>query len=86
LGRLKQRNRGTIMKPSLYAIDFVNVAASQQSFDRSRARFIFSVALAFAVAATAGAALADEGGVSFWLPGEFGSLAATPQVPGWAWA
>jgi len=29
------------------------------------------------------ASLADEGGVSFWLPGTFGSLAATPQTPGW---
>src|ERR1700675_830482 len=32
------------------------------------------------------AAIADEGGVSFWLPGQFGSLAAAPQVPGWALA
>jgi len=31
------------------------------------------------------AALADEGGVSFWLPGLYGSLAAVPQPqPGWA--
>jgi hypothetical protein len=30
------------------------------------------------------AALADEGGVSFWVPGFFGSLAAAPQVPGWS--
>src|SRR5262249_53841963 len=30
------------------------------------------------------AALADEGGVSFWLPGFFGSLAAAPQQPGWS--
>ncbi|MGA9008532.1 MAG: transporter [Xanthobacteraceae bacterium] len=29
-------------------------------------------------------ARADEGGVSFWIPGLFGSLAAAPQVPGWA--
>ena len=29
-------------------------------------------------------ALADEGGVSFWVPGFFGSLAATPQQPGWS--
>jgi hypothetical protein len=29
-------------------------------------------------------ATADEGGVSFWLPGFFGSLAATPQQPGWS--
>jgi hypothetical protein len=28
--------------------------------------------------------LADEGGVSFWVPGFFGSLAATPQQPGWS--
>jgi hypothetical protein len=31
-------------------------------------------------------AVADEGGVSFWLPGSFGSLAATPQAPGWTMA
>jgi len=28
--------------------------------------------------------LADETGVSFWLPGLFGSLAAVPQQPGWS--
>jgi hypothetical protein len=28
--------------------------------------------------------LADEGGISMWLPGLFGSLAAAPQMPGWA--
>ena len=33
-----------------------------------------------------GAAYADEGGVSYWLPGRFSSLAATPQVPGWSMA
>jgi hypothetical protein len=27
---------------------------------------------------------ADESGVSFWLPGQFGSLAAVPQTPGWS--
>src|SRR5882757_10597166 len=32
------------------------------------------------------AAYADESGVSFWLPGQFGSLAAAPQVPGWSMA
>jgi hypothetical protein len=29
---------------------------------------------------------ADENGVSFWVPGFFGSLAATPQQPGWSLA
>ena len=31
-----------------------------------------------------GQANADEGGVSFWLPGFFGSLAAAPLQPGFA--
>jgi hypothetical protein len=31
-------------------------------------------------------ARADENGVSFWLPGFFGSLAAVPPQPGWALA
>lgn len=31
-------------------------------------------------------ARADAGGVGFWLPGIFGSLAAAPTVPGWAYA
>jgi len=30
--------------------------------------------------------VADEGGVSFWVPGFVGSLAATPQVPGFSFA
>src|SRR5258705_5713175 len=29
-------------------------------------------------------ASADEGGVSFWVPGFFGSLAASPLQPGWS--
>jgi len=29
---------------------------------------------------------ADESGISYWLPGRFSSLAATPQVPGWSMA
>src|SRR5262245_22203727 len=31
-------------------------------------------------------ATADQGGVGFWLPGTFGSLAATPLQPGWSWS
>src|SRR6476661_11137388 len=38
------------------------------------------------VLSTATSSLADEGGVSFWVPGFFGSLAATPQTPGFAFA
>lgn len=29
---------------------------------------------------------ADEGGTSFWLPGQFGSLAAVQSAPGWSLA
>jgi hypothetical protein len=36
------------------------------------------------VLSTATSSLADEGGVSFWVPGFFGSLAAAPQVPGFS--
>jgi hypothetical protein len=47
------------------------------------------VALAAVLAAAgfvAQPARADEGGISFWLPGNFGSLAAAPGTPGWSWA
>lgn len=30
--------------------------------------------------------LADQAGVSYWVPGRFGSLAAVPTVPGWSMA
>jgi len=32
------------------------------------------------------ASVADENGVSFWLPGQFASLAALPGQPGWSFA
>jgi hypothetical protein len=41
------------------------------------------IALGMSLAAP-GLARADEGGVSFWFPGQFGSLAAVPQAPGWS--
>jgi hypothetical protein len=42
--------------------------------------------LAVALVLSSPAAKADEGGVSFWVPGFFGSLAATPQQPGFTMA
>src|SRR4030095_17034940 len=36
------------------------------------------------VLSTLTSSLADEGGVSFWVPGFYGSLAAAPQVPGFS--
>lgn len=43
-----------------------------------------AVLVAAAVASMPKSSLADEGGVSFWLTGQFGSLAAVPQEPGWS--
>lgn len=48
-------------------------------------RRLFGAGALLALALTAPAA-ADEGGVSMWLPGQFGSLAAAPGVPGWSFA
>jgi hypothetical protein len=46
--------------------------------------FVFATALLGSVVAAPGDVRADESGVSFWLPGLFGSLAAVPQqTPGW---
>ncbi len=45
----------------------------------------FSLAIA-AVTSASTNSRADEGGVSFWIPGFFGSLAATPQQPGFSFA
>jgi hypothetical protein len=41
---------------------------------------------ALALSAMPQQARADDGGISFWLPGNFGSLAAVPGTPGWSWA
>jgi hypothetical protein len=55
-------------------------------FIQLRLSAIALVCAAIACTTTTKDARADEGGVSFWLPGFFGSLASTPQVPGWALA
>ena len=47
---------------------------------------VAAIVLAPAIMFFSQSALADEGGVSFWVPGFFGSLAAAPQQPGWSLA
>ena len=56
------------------------------SFCRSHvwARVLTACVAFAAVAFTTTMSLADEDGVSFWIPGFFGSLAAAPQQPGWS--
>jgi hypothetical protein len=50
------------------------------------ARGLSALLLALVAAWGPSAAKADFGGISFWLPGTFGSLTAVPGHPGWAWA
>jgi len=50
----------------------------------TNARRRATVCAGFALATWSQSLFADEGGVSFWLPGNFGSFAATPSEPGWA--
>jgi hypothetical protein len=49
-------------------------------------RTSIGILCAGALGLTPRAAHADNGGLSFWLPGIFGSLAAVPGQPGWSWS
>jgi hypothetical protein len=51
---------------------------------RWRSRTFAGLVAVAAIGAIPHAASADEGGVSFWVPGFFGSLAATPLQPGFS--
>src|SRR5581483_12225598 len=59
-------------------------AKNRQPISLRRRRFGVAAVVAPAIMFFSQCALADEGGVSFWVPGFFGSLAATPQQPGWS--
>jgi hypothetical protein len=48
--------------------------------------FVAILSIIAGIACPTGASLADEDGVSFWVPGTYGSLAAVPGVPGWSLA
>src|SRR5258708_22105116 len=62
-------------------------AKSGRPISASRRRLGFAaIVLAPAIMFFSHRALADESGVSFCLPGFYGSLAATPQQPGWSLA
>jgi hypothetical protein len=53
---------------------------------RSYALSFSALLILITVLFSAHSSRADEGGVSFWLPGLFGSLAAVPGQPGWSFA
>ena len=70
----------------LCALNFFIATAGQRLLGRLNVRAgLTAVFFAFAAfARSTNTSQADEGGVGFWFPGLFGSLAAAPQVPGWA--
>ncbi len=47
-------------------------------------RWCCAIAFSLSSAVAAVPATADEGGVSFWLPGQYGSFAAIAPEPGWS--
>jgi hypothetical protein len=85
-GDLPGLGKGATMEPARCTSSVP--AAGEKSGDGSRMHPKVSAAmLALAVVACAGKpANAVEGGVSFWIPGFFGSLAAAPLVPGFSYA
>src|SRR5262249_10098866 len=58
--------------------------AATRCFGTQPGRGLRALAAAALASVMAQPATADEGGVSFWVPGFFGSLAAVPQQPGWS--
>jgi hypothetical protein len=61
---------------------FLQLAAALNRYRNLLVRLAVVGSLACAVVSPP--ALADEGGVSVWLPGQFGSLAAVPGESGWS--
>jgi hypothetical protein len=80
------------MRSNFCAARRIAVESSRRLFVRIRlvsplASLLAAVTVAVGInAATPNVSFADENGVSFWIPGFFGSLAATPQQPGWSFA
>jgi hypothetical protein len=78
------------MRPNLGALDALRLFAAMTVVRKlsGRPRVRFRLATAFfafaAITYSTNVSLADESGVSFWIPGLFGSLAAVPQPPGWS--
>ncbi len=74
------------MRTNRLAARSLAVELSQHWLARPHFQFLLAAALLSlaALIATAKIARADENGISFWIPGFFGSLAATPQQPGWS--
>ena len=66
---------------------FFDMSGADQQGNGRYGRRLVACATFAAACLAASACFADEGGVSFWLPGLFGSLAAVPATtPGWSFS
>jgi hypothetical protein len=74
------------MTPKVSPLRFLATnARARYGLSRLRLRLVTALfALLVAAVCATNSAQADEGGISFWIPGFFGSLAAAPQQPGWS--
>ena len=87
---MRTRHHDTVMEPGSSPIIGEAPGESVVGLRRRAVRLsrrvrFFAAGAAFFLAATCSiTARADEGGVGSWLPGSFGSLAATPLTPGWS--
>src|SRR5215469_16243246 len=72
-----------MMKLNLCNSLHIGIANWQRRLARASCRCaVFTAVAGSALLATADMSRADENGISFWIPGFFGSLAATPQQAG----
>ena len=73
------------MKSHYRNLPCVGIATLQRLLARGKCRsIVFTAVVGSALVASTAMSRADENGISFWIPGFFGSLAATPQQAGWS--
>jgi hypothetical protein len=73
------------MKLNPWNLLCVGIATFQRLVARGNCgSIVFTALVGSALVATTEMSRADENGISFWIPGFFGSLAATPQQAGWS--
>lgn len=65
-------------------VPVVSLSNQKEAIEMRMRRLLQKLAAVMVVLQVALPAAGDEGGVSFWLPGQFGSFAAVPDEPGWS--
>src|SRR5262245_2014770 len=89
IGRTARRDQNLIMSARIRPPSRPPGCADREAKmknPRQTARLLAAVSAAAILAGAPNLARAAEGGVAFWVPGFFGSLTATPLVPGFSFA